>query len=873
MKKTFFKSLMALCVSAMTLTAVSTSCGKLEEQLNSEVSNLQGQINDLDARLTEVEQKLTAKLDALTQRVDALYTLQFSVNDKNELLYSFDGGKNWVSTGIVLVNEEDLLKPEDVPGLCPPCQYVPCTHECPQVSLVDNGTSVTISVNDATFTIEKPLEVEFEVKGGRVYFQPSESKTIAFKSTAIEEMFVLGVPEGWEAEVVDGGVEVVAPVANENYYGWGSPVVGDQTGFVKVAGIASDGRTLVGKASVCASNTCIAVFAYADTAHFEVTSDSGAMYYYGACKKSEYDEVIAEFMNAAYNYNPDILEKYGMWYESLSVPVSHLLGTEDAPVEPEAGVEYVVWAYLEANNTEYKVEEVAYTSYQKVEVDFEVTEVQAFDVDIRLSVSGADSYMVVSVPEDQYMGPEFEYSTHSNMVGSVQNGQTYGVILDSDYEGSIYDVCANTSFSATGNAGLGKTCYLLVLPLDGRPVDAYTVADVYTFSGKCANASQGGNVTLQVEQVYEYDNYGEMAEVNIYNDIYLQVTPSEGWYALYNMAMTDEQLAEYSGMDALIAEDVVANSWPMLAADQPAGSKSLIVPFTELGQDTEINYVAVAVDKDGKYSQVYKMKFKTSKIEYSEILKLTATAPETITSTDVTLTVTTEGTASDYRYVCFAEDNSTWRYTYGRDPEAAIMALVTNDYSSWSNPSVNVAKAEWTGSVELTGLAYDKKYYFFVCSWDEAGNPAVAQCEFTPEFQIGTLVAKDTEAWTAAQPSVITCDFDGSEVNMTLKPAENTTISIFANTTSYLGSVSLDDSEGLIKALFNTVTSYYRTVMKSDGTNVFGYYKFADADGDGIWTRTSYARGESIKLIYAVQLADGSYCEPVVVDVPAVKSE
>lgn len=870
MKKTFLKSLMAFCAGVIALGAVSTSCGKFEEQLTSQVTQLQGQIDDLDARLEEVE-KLTAKLEALTLKVDALYTLQFSVNAENELLYSFDGGQNWVSTGIVLVNKDDLLTEEDIPGLCPPCQYVPCDHECPQVALVDNGTSVTITVGDASFTIEKPMEVEFEVKGGRVFFTPGESKEINFNAVAIEEMFILGVPEGWAATIADGALQVSAPEADPDYYGWGSPVLGAQTGFIKVAAITADGKTLVGKASVCASLTGLAVYAYNGVAHFEVSGDFWDSYYYGVCKKDEFEATVTEALQAAYNWNTDYLEQFGQNFESCEVPISHMLGTPDSPVEPEVGEEYIVWAFIDSYDSSYTLEEVVYTAYSVVDIDFEITEVQAFDVQIDLSVSGVDSYMAVSLPAESYIGPDSEYAewgtSADNMIMNVQAGYDYGVVLTEDYTGSIYEICANTQFSATGQAGLGKKCYLLVLPLDGRPMEAYTVEDVRTFETQCAPATQGGDVTLAVQQVYEYDDWGEMVEVNRFNDIYLSLTPSEGWYAIYNVAMTDEELAMYGAMDDLLIEYILDNSWGLYAFDQPAGTTSLTVPFTDLGQGNTINYVAIAVDANGQYTEIYKLQFSTDTVEYSTSLTLTATAPENLTSNNVTITVETTGTATKYRYVYFDESGSTWRYTYGGDPEAAMMALITNDYSSWSNPSVNVDAADWDGTIEIEGLDYDKTYHFFVAAWDEVGLPQVAQCSFSPQFQIGTLVAKGTDEWAAAQPEIkySFVEEDGYfPVTVDLKPVEGTTVGIFINIPSEY-EIDVTNNEGVVTALFNTLGMYNSTHVTSTGT-VFGYYKFTDEDGDGFYSYTKDWINQDARIVYAVKLADGTYCEPVVIN-------
>lgn len=122
------KGLMAFCAGVMTLCAASSlvvSCDVYDD------SELREQISSLDKRVQNLEE-LKAQLTALVARVDALYTLTFQVNDSNELQYSFDGGKTWISTGIALAEECDKE-----------CQYVPCDHKCPEVSLVDNGDSVT----------------------------------------------------------------------------------------------------------------------------------------------------------------------------------------------------------------------------------------------------------------------------------------------------------------------------------------------------------------------------------------------------------------------------------------------------------------------------------------------------------------------------------------------------------------------------------------------------------------------------------------------------------------------------------------------------------------------------------------------------------
>ena len=166
MKRQILKSLSTLCVSAMALFATSSlvvSCYD-DGALWDAVEDVQGDVDELSKTIAEVQ----AKLEALTSRVDALYTLKFQVTTENELQYSFDGGTTWVSTGIDLAEE--------------------CA--CPEVSLVDNGDTVTISVGEQSYTIEKPEVVKFEIVSGKQFFDYDETKSVVISASGIQSVFV-----------------------------------------------------------------------------------------------------------------------------------------------------------------------------------------------------------------------------------------------------------------------------------------------------------------------------------------------------------------------------------------------------------------------------------------------------------------------------------------------------------------------------------------------------------------------------------------------------------------------------------------------------------------------------------------------------------
>ena len=344
MKRQFMKGLMALCVGVMTLGASSSlfvSCDKYDD------TELREQINALDKRVQNLESVLK-QLEELTARVDALYTLKFQVTTENELQYSFDGGKTWISTGIVLATQCEHE--------CPPCQFVPCDHECPEVSLVDNGDSVTIKVGDAEFTIEKPEQIVFEIRAGKVYFESEGTVSVNIKSSGIDDITVMSAPKGWYAEITPNGqVEVTAPnyedtQAQLDYETWTEiPAKYAASGYVKIHACSTEGKCMVGKLPVEVVAQALSVKAYGGNAYYTVatTSSWGPTFYYGATTKDALEAEVTPLIEALTSGNYNVLESYnnnGLSDDPNNVVVSiaELLGEE-----PQQGQEYVVWALVE----------------------------------------------------------------------------------------------------------------------------------------------------------------------------------------------------------------------------------------------------------------------------------------------------------------------------------------------------------------------------------------------------------------------------------------------------------------------------------------------------------------------------------------------
>ena len=299
MKRQIMKSLCAFCTGVMTLVAASSlvvSCYD-DSALWDELENVNSELDNLDNRLKAIE-ALKDQLTALTARVDALYTLQFQVSDSNELQYSFDG-KDWKGTGIILAEECD----HECPPACDCTPVDPCT--CPEVSVVDNGDSVTIKIGDAEFTIEKPQEIVFEIRAGKVYFESEGTQTVAVKTVGIEDLTVMSAPKGWWAEInSEGKIEITAPDYEStqgtlNYETWEEiPGENAASGYVKVHACGAEGKCMVGKLAVEVSERPLVVKAYGGNAYFTIagTASWPPTFYYGASTRESYEADVTPLL-------------------------------------------------------------------------------------------------------------------------------------------------------------------------------------------------------------------------------------------------------------------------------------------------------------------------------------------------------------------------------------------------------------------------------------------------------------------------------------------------------------------------------------------------------------------------------------------------
>ena len=758
MKRQVLKSIAAFCMSVMTFGAASSlvvSCYD-DAPLWEELEGVQNQLTELDQKIEAVK----SQLEALVAKVDVLYTLQFQVTATNELQYSFDG-ETWVSTGINLAEE---------------CE-APC--ECPGVSLVDNGDSVTITVGDQSYTIVKPIEIAFEIRAGKVYFESEGTMTIGIKSEGVEDVTVMSAPKGWWAEVTsEGKLEITAPNYSDTQggYGWDeddnyyeTAAKYAQSGYVKVHACGVDGTCFVGKLSVEVAKQALVVKAYAGNAYFTLAGTASywnPTFFYGLSTKESLEADTADLIERLNDGDYDVYDDYenNMEEAEVVVAIEDLLGEE-----PQVGDEYVVWALLENNSSSYSYENIVYTYYSPVDV--KITEDAAkntpYNVEVTVNVLGADSYVAVAMPELQLQWTSVE-DIQEQMAMAMAEGMAYGKLYTTSYTGSALDIAAGTSYSMSGNYAPASDVYVFVLPIDSRANDEYTAEDVVYAKFTTAELAAGGSIDVEAKQitsymgeVYDYDiwDYVEaLIELDPYTQLGVEVNLSStsDWAAFYYDWVDDATFkgALFEGDEEMVVEYLLENTY----GNYPADVKSWpLYLTTTTSPNTTMHFVAFVVDAAGKYSKIAHVEATSKELVKADLVwadPVETNVVDGVLKNTQTLKVTPafEGgkEAASYKYV-LAQTKYYNQYEGMTDDEMAEELY----FSTSSSVKTVTAEELVNGVLYVDGHSYGYPYYFAIVPIDAEGNPGASALilEYETVFALDAAVTEGKE-FEATKPAI-----------------------------------------------------------------------------------------------------------------------
>lgn len=712
MKRQILKSLSALCVSAMALFAASSlvvSCYD-DSKLWDEMDDVKGEISDVKA---EIEALKTA-LANLTSKVDGLYTLTFQVTSDNELQYSFDG-TTWKNTGVVIPSE-CTCEPAEPAEPAEPC-------DCVAVSLVDNGDSVTITVGDQSFTIEKPEIVKFEILSGKQFFDYGQTKEVVLSAKGIKSVFIAKTPNGWSVEADGTDALVVTAPAESDYSA-------AQKGAVEVWAASEEGAIMVGTLGVVVSDeTCVITYA-ADSVTFLIANDPdyGNPYtvFYGVSTADEFEADAAEVVAAILNQSEAMYELNSNWnYEAeIKVPVEELIGSE-----PVTGSTYIFWAVTptmvrEGYSWVYEISVADFVKcfYTPTEVKFEYL-ASWKDVELAVEVLGADEYFAGWVAYDEYFDPEyFDIQEYLNSAGGWFGPAGMYCYYNEKWEGTLSNFCSpDYSNSITPNTSY----FVFILPIDPlKPIEDYTNDDVFTQVVKTDALQPGGSATATLDLTAE--NAVKPTELR-------PVVKTTGAAFTYYEWFDAEKLALYSD-DELLIDYILNESWYASMRDEA----EFQAPYTSGEPETEYTLVLLLVDNNGKYS-LQKEVIKTAALPLTDEVSVTFDEENCVVeSYKATLKVVLDG---EFEQVIFWKTEPTTYYQPTASDFETNVCSVASDYRyKYVNVS-DLVDGTYTYDVEP-----ETDYTVFVIGRTADGKYSYADSySFKPVLELGTI---KTEGFT-----------------------------------------------------------------------------------------------------------------------------
>lgn len=490
MKKTFFMGFKALCVSAMAFAAVSCY----------DDSALQEMVKDLDARLTKVEQDLNTEVDNLEALVAALEAKVAVVNvattDGKVVLTLADGSKvelsqpltNVDNNGLVTIVEEDGVQYWAVVGV-EGHTGVPVGHPDYSIDFQINADTKELeySVNHAAWVstgvkaeaanaaimtdfVEGEDFVEIVVNGTKIvlpkvladkanlglsradfFVRYEGTKTLTLTAEGITECYVMAKPNGWSANLDGETLHVKAPTKKAIEIG-----AAENEGLIVLHATDEQGKCKTAKVSVKAglgltltvdiNGNLVVKNAYTGekVSMWGDVSFGFEDFVFGLATPEDFHadpKAYIEFYNtnwSAPNYMDPILPSMynvamGGEYVEGEYEVD-VIETTVAEVynacywsEPEPGASFVVWAAPVVPGSEGKAdyENLVYADYVNIVWEVEASKVTHSDITITANVAGASQFIIGYVAESDYNN-EWNPMTFEDYMNSAMGGPWSG---------------------------------------------------------------------------------------------------------------------------------------------------------------------------------------------------------------------------------------------------------------------------------------------------------------------------------------------------------------------------------------------------------------------------------------------------------------
>lgn len=750
---------------------------------------------------------------------------------------SFDEGKTWIEvgtdsycvfSGAEVVYTDNYTDEEEAEGW---------GEETPMyvtVTLPD-GSTYTVTVDGAAaFMFGGHM-------GGVVttqYIAAGTTTSVGFMTTNISD-WVKEIPAGWKVEEFGvenaqyGGAEfrITAPTAEAIASG-----AAQAEGKLKVLAVAEGGKTIA--ASLDLTTKAFKDF-YAGKGSFTVNMNNGlGGYVVGVSTVDAFDPdaIVAELTPLIEEVEVSPWGSYPNWpynntdYDYFEYSVSDF-AVADLMSAPEMtlGEQYVVWAlavntWTDADyNFGYTAGTVYSTIYNNVDVNVETTKLTFNDIQIKASLKGVSMFYGTFSQKYSDDSAEEQAAALLSEFNAYIEYEELKMVDDEFVEGwdnGVFTGDPNTMMSGWQSYNPGTTYYFYIIPyVEGKT--KYTLADMYYYEWTTAALTEGGAVAVTADE-----------PVLDYKKVVVSLKAENATYIYYSF-VDPEMVSTIADKTAYLLEDgyrVVGASANVTKAGLAPGATTTLI--------------AMAVDKDGKYGDVFQKDYTTKEMTYATAV-VTAELQGTPSQTG-SVKVTCDAEVDTYYYWFQTTDHFSWGASYyGETAESAssYIALTPNSYYMKSVAAADLPEA----GIEMTDLAVGEPYRFVVAAKLANGDYTKATVvTFTPEMNLGNFVyatddnGAENSVWAAAKPKVeytVEQVGDFTTVTWTVELPEGFTGKTACFSEEYL--TDYPSAKSMVQYIYTNEYVYandivagetYSNMYASKGYNI--YTVICDADGN-----------------------------------------
>ena len=642
------------------------------------------------------------------------------VND-GAIEVSFDGGNTWILTGYAESITDTIITNVEV------------VYSEWQTDADGNPLGLYCNV---TFADGSTMKVGMQ--NGKLVLA-ADSMFVSYGNTGtfyidIQDAvdYITQIPEGWECDAVlktkQDRMELTFTAPTLEEINAGKAV---ESGVAKIMFVFENGSSAIASLRV-STNPATVEFA---ANGIYVEAGYGASYLVGSLlSKTAYETNFETVLSVANSHlagstNAQIYDMSFMESSSLYIPYTDLVSSV------KSGNEYYFW-YAAPNTAEdgtmyIEMKDVCVAHYKHIAPIVKVTKADFFDINVTVTVNGADEnnkYLVGLSVANEFNAeelaayytdyPEYFYTNHS----------------ETEHKGSLL------SFVDPNRSQLDPNTKYVMWYINENTLPNIRVEDVYSWNLTTAAFTQGGTIEVSYSDVVvEYTSISMMLS-------------STNQIAMYYNLVPGYEASSYPDDDRAITMLVNKGS-------KVYSSESAKVSFTNAKAGEEFVLFAVAVNADGKYGKVLRENFTTKSFKYNNSLNLSLEEVEK--KIDNTLIKPTCEGAEKYVYVCARTDSDEWNKVFGGTKKKAGEYMIEFAGDSRIHDTSTEKDALVEGCIKMSGLAMGEEYAIVVMAVDaEGGYSSPAAHYFKPLANIGTVVKRDDPNWAVGKPSITVLEFE-----------------------------------------------------------------------------------------------------------------